>query len=121
MSLKAKFNSQYARFLVALPMDDPFFIAGLIAGEILPGDTKDEIRAKDTNAQKAKVFLEKCIAPSFSDDGTENLMLQKLLKIMLDSDYVHVKELAKELIKDDGENDLCCLLRSYTLICYKYY
>ena len=110
MALKEKFKSYYPRFLKALPMNDPFFVAELIAGSMLPGDSKAEIRAQATTAQKAETFMDRCIEPSFSDDGTENPMLKKLLKIMEDSDFPSAKDLAKEFSKDDGKNILCCLL-----------
>ena len=110
MALKEKFTSYYRRFLQVLPMDDAYFVGDLIAGGMLPGDTKAEIRAKATTAQKAETFMDRCIEPSFSDDGTENPILKKLLKIMEDSGFPSAKELAEEFSKDDGMDILCCLL-----------
>ena len=77
-------------------MDDVMFLAELIAGNMFPGDTKDEVRAKPTQAAKATEFLDKCIDPAFSDDGNTNVMLDKLLKIMKKSGFEPVVELAKE-------------------------
>ena len=77
-------------------MDDAMFLALLIAGNMFPGDTRDQVNAKPTKAQKATEFLSRCIEPSFSDDGESNDALDKLLGIMENSGFEPAADLAKD-------------------------
>ena len=95
-TLKRKYESALPSFLRVLPMDDPMFLAELIAGKMFPGDSKDQVKAKPTKAQKATEFLNRCIEPAFSDDGNSNSALDKLLTIMEESDFEPAKDLARD-------------------------
>ena len=75
-----------------LPMDDVMFTAQLYQRDLLPGDSKAEMESKCTRAKKAEYFLDHVIQPTLRNSiGSFN----KLLKVMEDSEYDNVKELAK--------------------------
>ena len=82
----------YAKLVKTLPMNDVSFVAELYSRDLLPGDAKDEVKSKATRASKAAYFLDNVIEPSLENTfGNFN----KLLKVMEDSEYNDLKELAK--------------------------
>lgn len=95
-SLKQKYLKLYPKFITILPMDDAMFLGSLIAAGLFPGNTKNAVNAKPTNADRAAEFLSKCIDPGFSDDGNSNELLDKLLTAMKETDFQLVQQLAKE-------------------------
>ena len=90
-------------------MDDAVFVAKLFSNDLLPGDLKNKLRlVHRTSADKAVLFLDSVIVPSVTSDGGSSF--DKLLHVMEDSEYQHVKELAEQirtspimrLCSDDG-------------------
>lgn len=80
-------------------MDDVIFVATLIANDMFPGNTVNAMRAARTTAEKATIFLDQCIEPGFSADGNSNELLDKLLMLMKNSDFVPVKNVANQFCK----------------------
>ena len=78
-----------------LPMDDVRFITKLYSERLLPGNLKSQVKAQKTSADKAALFLDSVIEPSVTSDGGSSF--DKLLNVMMDSEYQHVKELAKQI------------------------
>ena len=81
-----------------LPMDDAYFIMGLSAKGLLPGDTDSKIKAQSTQADKASYFLSHVIKPALEIDDSTGF--DKLLSIMKSCGYNHVQKLA-ETIKSE--------------------
>ena len=75
-------------------MDDAVFVANLYSNDLLPGNLRNQLKLLHrTSADKATLFLDSVIEPSVtSDDGKS---FNKLLNVMEDSEYDHLKELAK--------------------------
>ena len=72
------------------------FTAELFSNDLLPGDLKNQLKlVHRTSADKAVLFLDSVIEPSVTSDGGSSF--DKLLHVMEDSEYQHVKELAKEI------------------------
>ena len=90
------FRKFYSKLVKTLPMDDAVFIAELFSNDLLPVDLKNQLKLLHrTSADKAVLFLDSVIDPSVtSDDGSS---FDKLLNVMEDSEYPHVKELAKQI------------------------
>ena len=77
-------------------MDDAVFVAKLFSNDLLPGDLKNQLKlVHRTSADKAVLFLDSVIEPSVTSDGGSSF--DKLLHVMEDSEYQHVKELAEEI------------------------
>ena len=72
------------------------FTAELFSNDLLPGDLKNQLKLLHrTSADKAGHFLDSVIEPSVTSDGGSSF--DKLLNVMEDSEYQHVKELAKQI------------------------
>ena len=73
-------------------MDDPNFTAKLYSARLLSSYLKEyvESRSPATRTEKAARFLDQVIKPSMTS-------FDKLLHVMEDSEYQHVKELAEEI------------------------
>ena len=101
------FQQFYCKLVDTLPMDDVRFIANLFSKRLLPGNLKSQVKAQKTSADKAALFLDSVIEPSVISDGGS--CFDKLLNLMMDSEYQHVKELAKQirsnLSKRSANND----------------
>ena len=90
------FQQFYSKLVETLPMDDAVFIAKLFSNDLLPGDLKNQLKLLHrTSADKAALFLDSVIEPSVTSDGGSSF--DKLLNVMEDSEYPHVKELAKQI------------------------
>ena len=77
-------------------MDDAVFIAKLFSNDLLPGDLKNQLKLLHrTSADKAALFLDSVLEPSVTSDGGSSF--DKLLSVMEDCEYQHVKELAKQI------------------------
>ena len=77
-------------------MNDAVFTAELFSNDLLPGDLKSQLEfVHRTSADKAVLFLDSVIEPSVTSDGGSSF--DKLLHVMEDSEYQHVKELAKQI------------------------
>ena len=86
----------YSKLVKTLPMDDAVFTAELFSNDLLPGDLKNQLRlVHRTSADKAVLFLDSVIEPSVTSDGGSSF--DKLLHVMEDSEYQHVKELAEQI------------------------
>ena len=90
------FQQFYSKLVKTLPMDDTVFTAELFSNDLLPGDLKNQLKLLHrTSADKAGHFLDSVIEPSVTSDGGSSF--DKLLNVMEDSEYQHVKELAKQI------------------------
>ena len=89
------FQQFYSKLVDTLPIDDVRFIAQLYSERLLPGNLKSLVKAQKTSADKAALFLDSVIEPSVAIDGGSSF--DKLLNVMRDSEYQHVKELAKQI------------------------
>ena len=75
-------------------MDDAVFIAKLFSNNLLSGYLKNQLKFR-LPADKAALFLDSVIEPSVtSDDGSS---FDKLLSVMEDCEYQHVRELAEQI------------------------
>ena len=93
----ATYKQFYPQLLQVLPMDDAVFLGKLFHNNLLPGDTKMMISAKQTQAQKAAYFLDHVITPAFHVDEASNTLLNKLLKLMTESEYDTTRLLAANI------------------------
>ena len=83
------FQQFYGKLVETLPMDDPNFMAKLYSACLLPSYIKEYVESRSvTRTEKATRFLDQVIKPSTSS-------FNKLLNVMKDSEYYHVKELAR--------------------------
>ena len=90
------FQQFYSKLVKTLPMDDAVFTAELFSNDLLPGDLKNQLKLlHKTSADKATLLLDSVIQPSVTSDGGSSF--DKLLNVMEDSEYQHVKELAKQI------------------------
>ena len=92
---KNVFQEFYSDLVNILPMDGETFMAELFTKELLPGDLKQSISAKETQAKKAAYFLDHAISPSVMGDAGESFKV--LLEVMQGSDYPHLKNLAGKI------------------------
>ena len=100
MSTSKVFKQFFATLAKSLPMDDPLFVAELFSHDLLPGDHYDQIESRSTRADKAVYFLNHVIKPAMVNDvGSFN----ELLKVMEDSEYCNVKELAQQIRSELSE------------------
>ena len=88
-----------------LPMDDAYFIAKLSAQQLLPGDTENKIKTLSTQADKASYFLNHVIKPAVDINEPETSCFDKLLCIMQECDYIHVKKLAVTIKCEINKSD----------------
>ena len=90
------FQQFYSKLVETLPMDDAVFVAKLFSNDLLPGDLKNQLKLLHrTSADKAVLFLDSVIEPSVTSDGGSSF--DKLLHIMEDSEYQHLKELVVQI------------------------
>ena len=101
------FQQFYNKLVKTLPMDDAVFIADLFSNGLLPDDLKNQLKLLHrTSANKATFFLDSVIEPSLTSDGGSSF--DKLLNVMENSEYEHVKELAKQIrtsLQETSDND----------------
>ena len=100
------FQQFYSKLVDTLPMGDVRLIAELYSNGLLPGNLKSQVNAQKTSADKAALFLDSVIEPSVTSDGGSSF--DKLLRVMMDSEYQHVKELAKQIrsnLSNGSDND----------------
>ena len=76
-----------------LPMNDVTFLSKLVSANLLPGNVRDQVKSKSTPKDKAVHFLDYVIQPSVTT-GVGN-SFDDLIKLMEDSEYNGVKEMAK--------------------------
>ena len=92
-------------------MNDAMFTATLFSNDLLPGDLKNRLSVcshKLTSVEKSTLFLDSVIEPSLISDGGRTF--DKLVDVMEDYGYQHVRELAMKIRTD--------LLWSSLLTCY---
>ena len=78
-------------------MDDAVFTTELFSNNLLPGDLKNQLKlVHRTSTEKADLFLDRAVKPSVTSDDAGS-SFDKLLHVMEDSEYQHVKELAEEI------------------------
>ena len=92
---KEAFERFYPDLLKSLPMTDPHFYVELEKKNLFFGDLSEEVKAKDTEAQKAAHFLQNTIDLSLKIDNTEPFV--SLLEVMEGFDNEDCKSLAKEI------------------------
>ena len=113
MAYKEIFQRYFGKLIACLPMEDSLFLAKLSEYSLIPGDTKDKIKSKDTQAEKAEYFISHVIKPSLEVDDID---FDKLLSVMSESGYRHVKELSytiKSEIASLGGNSKTSMAFSY--------
>ncbi|XP_065901851.1 NACHT, LRR and PYD domains-containing protein 3-like isoform X2 [Dysidea avara] len=93
MSTSKVFQHFYAKLVKTLPMDDAVFIAELFSANLLSGEAKHLVDSKPTPASKAKYFLDHMIEPSVMTGVGRSF--DNLIKVMENSEYDGVKELAE--------------------------
>ena len=81
-----------------LPMNDTLFIVSLSKHQLLPGNTSNKIESLPTQADKALYFLDHVIKPALDIEDTSSF--DKLLSIMEQCGYAHVKTLACKIKSD---------------------
>ena len=89
------FRKFYGKLVKTLPMYDVEFTAELFSNDLLPGNLKSRLKSEKTSADKAALFLDSVIEPSVTSDGGSSF--DKLLHVMEDSEYQHVKELVGQI------------------------
>ena len=101
------FQQFYSKLVETLPMDDAVFVAKLFSNDLLPGDLKNQLKlVHRTSADKAGLFLDSVIEPSVTSDGGSSF--DKLLHVMEDSEYQHLKELVVQIrtsLRQSHNND----------------
>ena len=95
---KKNYVNYIDKLVKCLPMDDILFITKLSTQQLLPGDTEDKIKALSTPANKASYFLNHVIKPALDIDDTSGF--RKLLSVMQECDYEHVKKLSSQISDD---------------------
>jgi len=93
MSTSEVFRDFYAKLVKTLPMDDAVFIAELFSANLLPDDVKDRVQSMSTQADKTIYLLDHMIQPSVMSGVGRSF--DDLIKVMENSEYNGVKELAK--------------------------
>ena len=86
------------KLVKCLPMDDALFIVSLSKHQLLPGNTSNKIESLPTQADKALYFLDHVIKPALDIEDTSSF--DKLLSIMEQCGYAHVKALACKIKSD---------------------
>ena len=105
MAYKDAYDNHEDDLVKCLPMDDALFISKLSSQQLLPGDTRGKIQSIATQIEKALYFLSHVIKPALDIKKNENF--QKLLSIMQDCDYYHVKSLSFEIKSEiDKANEM---------------
>ena len=93
MSTSEVFQHFYPQLVEMLPMDDVTFLSKLFSANLLPGNVKDQVKSMSTSADKATCLLDHVIRPSVTTGVGSSF--DDLIKVMEDSEYDGVKELAK--------------------------
>ena len=96
--IKTIYVNYVDKLVECLPMDDTLFITKLSTQHLLPGDTESKIKALLTQADKASYFLNHVIKPALVIDDTCGF--RKLLSVMQECDYEHVKKLSRQISND---------------------
>ena len=86
------------KLVKCLPMDDALFIVSLSKHQLLPGNTNNKIESLPTQADKSLYFLDHVIKPALDIEDTSSF--DKLLSIMEQCGYAHVKTLACKIKSD---------------------
>ena len=82
----------FDELVIVLPMDDPVFIAKLSRCKLLPSNITSQLEAQPTSADKASYFFNHVIKPALDVNDTSSF--NKLLSVMEDCEYDHVKNVA---------------------------
>ena len=111
MSTTELFQNYYSLLVQVLPMDDYSFIATLFTNGLLPRGLKDDIHSSRTKSERAMLLLDRVIDPFINID---NNSFNILLKVMKESDYGNLKELASKI----DQVCLCCVVCVlYCVVC----
>ena len=102
------------KLVKCLPMDDTLFIVSLSKHQLLPGNTRNKIESLPTQADKALYFLHHVIKSALDIEDTSSF--NKLLSIMEQCSYDHVKTLACKIRSDidKGSSSKTGVLYNYT-------
>ena len=90
----------YLQLVKLLPMKDPIFAASLV--QLLPGNLKDQVHSKPTEAEAATCFLDNGITPAL--ECGENEPFNILLSVMESFGSIPLRMLAQEIKKEIQEN-----------------
>ncbi|XP_065901494.1 NACHT, LRR and PYD domains-containing protein 3-like isoform X2 [Dysidea avara] len=93
MSTSKVFQHFYPQLVEMLPMNDVTFLSKLFSVNLLPGNVKDQVRSISTRADKVTHLLDYVIQPSVMTGVGRSF--DDLIKVMEDSEYDGMKELAK--------------------------
>jgi len=89
---KEAFQRFYPDLVKSLPMIDPYFHVELKTKNLFFGDLLEEVKAKNTEAQRAEHFLQNTIDCSLKIDNTGPFV--SLLEVMQNFDNENCKSLA---------------------------
>ena len=92
MSTSEVFQHFYPQLVEMLPMGDVTFLSKLFSANLLPGNVKDQVKSMST-ADKETHLLDHVIQPLVTTGVGSSF--DDLIKVMDDSEYDGVKELAK--------------------------
>ena len=95
---KQIYEKFYLKLVNLLPMNNVIFIAKLSAKDLLPGDIQTKLLSFVPSADKSSYFLDRVIKPALDAGYTEGF--DKLLEIMENSEYFHVKATAAKITSD---------------------
>jgi len=83
-------QSCYDDLIKVLPMDDPYFRSKLYTAGLLPGNLKEVVKSKPTEAEKAEHFLDSGIKGDCNS-------FKKLVEVMAEWSGPTVKRLANQI------------------------
>ena len=117
------FERYYQALVSTLPMKDDNFTSKLRKRNLLAGGIIDSLATLGTSKERASYFLDYVIKQKIDED---HLPFDKLLGVMEESNFQHVKELAVK-IKTDYKWSLKCMFTRnlhtvivFCLTCYLY-
>ena len=93
MSTSEVFKQFHPDLIEVLPMNDELFLINLVSCGLLPGDLLNQIKTKETPAEKAKCYLSNKISYDVSEGDFESF--HELLDIMEESGNDNAQALAK--------------------------
>jgi len=113
-TLKEIYIKFYTKLVTVLPMDDTMFVAQLYSNDLLPGNGKARVQAKQTQADKASCFLDEFVERGFIDDNT-NPTFYSLLSIMQSSDDPLLKSMAGTIRESNCV--VCVCVCAFVCVC----
>ena len=112
------FQNHYVQLVQTLPISDAIFISHLYSSKLLPGDLKDQVKAKQTNSEKASHFLDNGIKPGLSQGDRKPF--QDLVLVMNKIDNHVIIKLAKEISGKLVVSELYLLVCSLAILTHRW-